>query len=349
MLVPGVEVHFCYGPYWDRELRDHPLPQLENAVRSAKKLVPQASGLYSAFRQAVFSAGAAWRRIDVYHAPNFLPLKFSGPAVITVHDLSVFRYPETHPADRVRVMTEGLPKAIERARYVLVDSEFVRGEVLAKFAVSPDKVVTTLLGVSGVFRPCSRQEVAPIVEKHGLQAGAYILSVGTLEPRKNLARTLDAYSRLPAATRRAFPLALVGMAGWKMDSVQERLRALLAAGEIRILGYVSQQDLPMLFAGARALVYPSLYEGFGLPVLEAMASGIPVVTSNQGSLLEVAGTAALTVDPEDPDAIGGALLSLLEESKERQSRIARGIDWAHTFTWERCAEQTVAVYRRAAA
>jgi alpha-1,3-rhamnosyl/mannosyltransferase len=132
-----------------------------------------------------------------------------------------------------------------------------------------------------------------------------------------------------------------------MDALQERLKTLLRSGDVRMLGYVAQDELPALYAGAGAFVYPSLYEGFGFPVLEALASGIPTVTSNRGALLEIAGNAAITVEPEDPFSIRQGLESVLEPSLDREKRIARGVAWARTFTWERCAEQTVQVYRRA--
>jgi len=252
-----------------------------------------------------------------------------------------------HPEDRVRHMNKLLPSAIERATFVLVDCESVRQEVLSQFPVPGEKVVTTLLGVSESFRAMPPDQTAPVLAKYGLARGNYILSVGTLEPRKNLIRTLEAYSSLPQPTRKAFPLALVGTAGWRMNALQERLKTLLRSGDVRMLGYVAQDELPALYAGAGAFVYPSLYEGFGLPVLEALASGVPTVTSNRGALLEIAGDAALTVEPEDPVAIREGLQSVLESSLDRRERIARGVAWARTFTWERCAEQTVQVYRRA--
>lgn len=348
MRTAGIEAHFCYGLYWDRALRSEPVRHFDEVRRSVRNILPGSRIVYRTLQQAVFSAGARSRHIDVYHSPIFLPLRFPGPTVVTVHDLSHIRFPETHPADRVRVLQRQLPRAIERARYVLVDSDFVRREVLATFGTPADRVVTISLGVSLAFRRRVGAETAAVLSKHGLASGRYVLSVGTLEPRKNVLGTLEAYCGLPESVRKAYPLVLVGAKGWKMEATNRRLAELVRSREIRRLGYVPQEELPILYAGAAAFVYPSLYEGFGLPVLEAMASGVPVVTSNSSSLVEVAGDAALTVDPQDAGAIRAALHSVLEESAERSTRIARGIEWARRFTWERCAEQTVAVYRDAA-
>lgn len=345
--IPGVDLSFCYGLYWADELREGPLPYFDGLRRSVRSTLPGARVFYGLVRQAVFSAGVRRRGIDLHHAPNFLPSRFSGPIVITVHDLSYLKYPQTHPADRVRHLNRFLPSAIERASFVLVDSEFVRQELLSHFGVSEEKVVTTYLGVSEDFCVMPPERTAAVLNKHGLAPGRYVLSVGTLEPRKNLRRTLEAYGNLPQATRNAFPLVLAGTVGWGMEGVQQRLEALVRSGDVRQLGYVAPDELPLLYAGAAALVYPSLYEGFGLPVLEALASGVPAVTSNRGSLLEIAGDAAITVEPEDSLAIQRGLEAALQIFVERDARIERGIAWARTFTWERCAEQTVDVYRRA--
>ncbi len=345
--APGVEAHYFSGYRWSRQMRARPVPGAGSIKNAVKALVPRAYDVERAVRQAAFSTGARRRRIDLYHAPSFIPLAFAGPTVITVHDLSHLRYPETHPASRVAMLGKRLPAALRDAACVLVDSDFVRGELLAEFSLPQEKVVTTQLGVSPRFRPMEREEAAPALARYGLDYGRYVLSVGTLEPRKNLAATLDAYSALPPAVRAAHPLVLAGVTGWRMETLEKRIAAMVRAGEVRAPGYVPEEDLPALYAGAAVFAYPSLYEGFGLPVLEAMASGVPVVTSNRSSLAEVAGDCAQMIEPEDRDALSGALQAMLEPSAERRQRVARGLAWAKTFTWERCAEQTLAVYRRA--
>jgi alpha-1,3-rhamnosyl/mannosyltransferase len=175
------------------------------------------------------------------------------------------------------------------------------------------------------------------------------LAVGTLEPRKNLLQAIDAYAGLPEAIRKSTPLVIAGMKGWLAEELQTRIRTYEERGEVRWLGYVSAEILPMLYAGARMLVYPSLYEGFGLPVLEAMASGIPVIASNQASLPEVAGEAGIMVDPRDCEALRDAMLRLIEDEQEVRCRIDLGFAQAARFTWRSCAETTLAVYKRALA
>ena len=339
MAMPAMEIHLQYGLAWSRELRAAPLPRIGWLKAAFKRAVPAPYEVLRALRQGAFSAGAARRRIELYHAPAFVPLSFAGPTVITVHDLSFLRYPEAHSAAMVRALNRRLPQAIEASRFVLVDSEFVRSEVLATYGVPAEKVVTAHLGVSSRFRPMAETETRALLERHGLQHGKYVLSVGTLEPRKNLAGALEAYGLLPAALRAAYPLAVVGMQGWGMHPK--------LSGDVRRIGYAPEQELPSLYAGAEAFLYPSLYEGFGLPVLEAFACGVPVITSNNSSLKELATGHAASVDPHDHAALSGALREALERSTEVQARVARGIEWARRFTWARCAEQTLSVYRRA--
>ncbi|MDP9107795.1 MAG: glycosyltransferase family 4 protein, partial [Pseudomonadota bacterium] len=166
-----------------------------------------------------------------------------------------------------------------------------------------------------------------------------------LEPRKNLATVLAAFARLPAAQRARYPLVIAGGMGWRMDGFSRSLGALLASGEVRLTGYVGQQDLPLLYAGARMLVYPSLYEGFGLPPLEAMASGVPVIVSDRASLPEVVGDAALQVDALDEIALTEQITRLLEDDRLHMKLREAGLMRARQFSWEACARQTLAIYR----
>ncbi|MEO5561233.1 MAG: glycosyltransferase family 1 protein, partial [Dokdonella sp.] len=190
---------------------------------------------------------------------------------------------------------------------------------------------------------------APVLARHGLADRAYLLVVATQEPRKNLVRLARAYAALPIALRARHPLVIVGARGWLNAELEAALAPLEAHGEARRLGYVAEDDLPLIYAGAHAFAFPSLYEGFGLPVLEAIASGVPTLTSNVSSLPEIArdavGAITLNVDPFDETALRGGLERVLQDSAWRDQASPRGIARARAFSWSRCVEQTVSVYR----
>jgi alpha-1,3-rhamnosyl/mannosyltransferase len=263
---------------------------------------------------------------------------------VTIHDISWIRYPETHRLDRVREMNRVMPGVVKRAAHIVVDSEFVRQEVMSYYGVPGERVTTVLLGVSPQFKQLSANRCAPTLRQYDLQPGQYLLAVGTLEPRKNLSTVIAAYAQLPDALRRRYPLVIVGMNGWGMDKFSDSLRHMVAKREVRMLGYVAQQDLPALYSGSRLFVYPSLYEGFGLPPLEAMACGVPVIASCRASLPEVVGNAGLLVEPLDDGAITQHMRSLIEDDALYSALRAAGPQQAKAFTWRRFALEMMAVY-----
>jgi alpha-1,3-rhamnosyl/mannosyltransferase len=341
-----IEPLFFYGFSWSEALRAAPVPGIDPLKAVVKRLIPRPYALMRFAQQRCFDGGARRYHFDLYHEPSYLPFRFVGPVVITIHDLSPLRYPETHPQQRVQTVTEQLPRAVERAAAIIVDSEAVRREVIETLGVSPERVNTIHLGVSAEYRPRPAEEAGPCLARYRLGYGQYVLAVGTLEPRKNLVAALDAYMALPETLRKSTPMVIAGMRGWLSAELEARIRIHEQRGEVRWLGYVPAEDLPVLYSGATLLVYPSRYEGFGLPVLEAMASGIPVITSNQSSLPEVAGDAGIMVDPEDVDGLREQMLRLIEDRDEASRRGALGIERAKMFTWQACAEKTVAVYKQ---
>lgn len=338
-----------YGREWSREVMTPRATGAEEARRKLGGVLPFAHHAARWLQQRRFAPGVRKHRIELYHEPNYLAYAFEGPLVVTVHDLSWIRYPETHPPDRVRTMNHVMPGVVARAARVLVDSEFVRGEVISHYGLPPERVVTTLLGVSEEFVPVSTEAGAAILARHGLAAGRYFLAVGTLEPRKNLAAAVAAFSRLDAATRSAFPLVIVGMSGWGRDRLPPDFARLVERGEARLTGYIPRDELPALYSGARAFVYPSRYEGFGLPPLEAMACGTPVIAAARASLPEVVGDAGLLVDPDDEVALASALRRAIDDAAWRERMAVAGPARAAGFTWRGCAEATLAAYRDAMA
>jgi glycosyltransferase involved in cell wall biosynthesis len=333
-----------YGTSWEQEIRRTAFPGTREINGAIKRMLPSPHLVTRFLKQGCFSMGVQRHRIGLYHEPAYLAFRFRGPTVVTVHDLSWVRHPETHPADRVREMNRLMPWVVERASHVVVDSEFVRQEVIDHYGVRKDRVTTALLGVSPEFRPMGVHECAPVLTQLGLQAGRYLLAVGTLEPRKNLTTVIAAFAQLPDAVRRNYPLIIVGMNGWGMDRFSASLRHLIDAGEVRMLGYVPQSDLPALYAGARLFVYPSLYEGFGLPPLEAMACGVPVIASHRASLPEVVGDAGLLVEPLDDAGIAQHIRMLIDDDARHAALSAAGIARSRDFTWRKFALEILAIY-----
>lgn len=280
----------------------------------------------------------------VYHEPNYVLRPFGGPAVTTIHDLGWLHFPHTlKPATR-RIMERGMPKTLRRAAHFITVSRFVADELTQEFGIQPDRISVTPLGVDSRFRPFDAVESRSLMDRLDLVHGRYLLAVGTLEPRKNLSALMDAYAGLPTGLQERVPLVLAGGHGWG-EALGAHVARLQRAGRIRLLGYVSESDLVLLYAGAACFIMPSLYEGFGIPILEAMASGVPVVTSNRSSMPEVAGDAALLVDPDDITSIRDVVRQLLEDSSLCERLVRAGLARASTFSWQHTVDSTLAVYR----
>jgi alpha-1,3-rhamnosyl/mannosyltransferase len=281
----------------------------------------------------------------IFHGPGFYLPTFSGSSVATFHDLSMFTHAQYHPPERVRFMQRELNSTLQRASLLITDSEYTRQELASYFGYPLDKIRAIPLACSAVFHPREAVSTSSALNRLGLKHGDYTLYAGTIEPRKNIEALLDAYSALPDAIRRRWPLVLAGYQGWNSEHLHTRIAAAVSAGWAHYLGYVADEDLPHLFAGARVFVFPSHYEGFGLPVLEAMASGVPVVCSNMSSLPEVAGEAALMCAPDDVDMLGQLISTALEDENYRADAITKGLVQSSAFSWQQCAKETMAVYQ----
>ena len=285
----------------------------------------------------------------VFHGPNFYLPPFDGPSVCTFHDLSVFTWAHCHPSERVRFMRKEIARTLKRADMLITDSEYTRQEVSSYFSWPLEKIHAVSLACSPEFHPRSSDELAPLLQRHGLTPDGYSLYVGTIEPRKNLETLLDAYTLLPLPMRQQWPLVLIGYRGWHSEQLHTRIAAAVAEGWARYLGFVATEELPLFFSGARIFVFPSLYEGFGLPVLEAMASGIPVICSNSSSLPEVAGDAAAMCEPLDVVTLSIMIATGLEDETWRTIARNKGLLRAASFSWQRCAEETASVYQEVSA
>lgn len=343
-LDPELELTLFNGWSWQSGLPAAALPGYSRASGLIKRWVPNAYAVRRLIEQQRFSRGSAGT--DLYHDPSLWPFEFDGPMVMTLHDLTHVHFPDTQPRDRLAEIERHAARSIERARRILVDSEFIGAEVCRYYGVSADRVTVAPLGCAARFHPRSVEQLAAPLHALGLQAGEYLLCVGTLEPRKNLQLALRAYERLPAAVRSRYPLVIVGMPGWRVEQLAAPLQRAIAGGHVRLLGYQDDLAVAALLAGARLLVFPSLYEGFGLPVLEAMASGTPVLLARSSALPEVAGTAGTYIDAQDERVCADAMQHLIDDHAYWQQQRDAGLLRAQAFSWQRCAQITARVYRQ---
>lgn len=286
-------------------------------------------------------------RESLVHSPNyFLPPGAEG-GIMTVHDLSVFKFPETHPAARLHHFEREFLNSLKRASLVITDTETVRQEVHEFTDFPANRIVSVSLGVDQRYRPMAAQSIAGHLAQWGLLPGGYGLCVATLEPRKRIDNLVVAWSRLPVELKREFPLVLVGARGWLNDDLERLLAKGQSQGWLLYLGFVPEVSLPILYAGARLFAYPSIYEGFGLPLIEAMASGTPVITSDRSCMPEVCGGAAALVPDDDNDGLAAAIISGLRDENWRTKAIAAGLVRAQNFTWSNCASKTYLAYEYA--
>lgn len=292
----------------------------------------------------VFPRDLARRRADVAHVQYFIPPVAPCPVITTIHDVAFRRFPHLFPLKHRVLLNLLIPGAARNAAAVITGSEATRRDLIELYDVPPERVVVTPYAADEIYRPMDPDEARRAVRERFRIRSPYLLSVGVLQPRKNLPRLVRAYNRIA----RAIPhrLVLVGKEGWAGEELQQAISQSPAGREPVFTGYVPDADLPALYAGAEIFVYPSLYEGFGLPPLEAMACGTPVITSNTSSLPEVVGDAAIQVDPRDTEAISRAMLDLIENEARRRELAAAGLRQAARFHWDRTARETVAVYRR---
>jgi glycosyltransferase involved in cell wall biosynthesis len=285
------------------------------------------------------------KRLDLLHSPDFIPPYFGvGRRVITVHDLTFLHHPEFLTEDSRRYYAGNIRQSIEVADAIIAVSHATKADLVDLLDVPVEKVRVVHQGLDERFRVLPASDVDATLMQYDLERG-YILFVGTFEPRKNVPGLLRAYAHLRKCRPDAPPLVLVGNRGWLFNEAARLMESLGLREHVRYFENLPDPDLPALYNGARVLALTSHYEGFGFPILEAMASGTPCVISDRSSLPEVAGPAALAVDPNDAEALANALDRLLTDRSLHAELRQRGLERAGSFSWERTARETLAVYR----
>jgi len=282
----------------------------------------------------------------IFHSPNFSLPPFDGRKVVTIHDLSIIRFPQYHPKSRVNFVHKAIVDSIKRADHIITPSEFVRNEIIQLMSGEEDKVTAIPLGASPSYIPRSEFECRDILSVYEIDYKRFFLFVSTIEPRKNIECLLNAFQLYRERCPDGFPLILVGGSGWNNESTLERIKVLEGKGWVRYLGYIPQCHLPILYSAARGLLFPSIYEGFGLPVLESMQSGTAVVTCNKSSMSEITSNCAALIEPHDVDGLAGQITKLDKDSDYEASLVESGLVRAIDFSWSKCVADTINIYKK---
>jgi len=288
--------------------------------------------------------------IDLFHATDFVlpPTAKTTPTLLTVHDLSFIRVPETTAPSLRKYLNRVVPHSIKRATHILADSMATKDDIIQYYGTASEKITVLYSGVSSNFYPLPPERLrklsAKVQAKYQIKNRDFILSIGTVQPRKNYARLINAVAQM---RDKGFDIDIViaGGKGWLEDEIYQTIQTTNMQKNVNFIGYVDDVDLPILYNMAECFAFPSLYEGFGLPVLEAMACGTPVITSNISSLPEVAGNAALMIDPYNIESIQHALQNILVDKNLREDLIQKGFKQIKQFTWENAANQLLMIYQ----
>lgn len=317
----------------------------ETSLLSRVKGFVKAAG--HAWLDRYFRSLGRWARFHVYHEPDVLPRPLDGPTIATVYDLSVILYPEWHPPHRVKQYERRLEDSLARTDHFLAISSATKSDMVERLGIPAARITVAPAGPRSIFRRLDASVVEATKWRLDLPDG-YFLYLGTIEPRKNVTGLLRAYASLPAETRRRAPLILVGGWGWNSDDARAMLDQSPWREEVRWLDYLSDDELVAVVNGARALVYPSFYEGFGMPTVEAMNCGVPVISTAAGGLAEAVGDAALVVPPGDDDALAQAMKALVDSPDLAAELSRRGERQGQRFDWSTTARVTLDAYRKVA-
>ncbi len=298
------------------------------------------------WEQIVWPWDARKHELDLLHSMAFVtPLWQSRPTMLTVYDLSFLHFPERFPRLQRRYLQSQTKRSCRAAKRVVTISESGRHDVHNYYGVPLERIDVVYPGVDERFHPCSAEQIAQFRERQQLPE-QFLLHVGTLQPRKNIPILVEAMAQLK---RPDLPLVLVGGKGWHYSEIFERIARLGLNKQVRLTGYVADEELPYWYSAATALVFPSVYEGFGLPVLQAMACGAPVVASNSSSIPEAAGDAALLFAPHDIEQLVSHLQAVLDDQQQAETMRRRGLAHAHQFTWQRAGAEMAAAFLSALA
>ena len=281
---------------------------------------------------------------DVYHISEICmqPTK-KAKTVAFIHDLTTILYPDSHVKSNVFLHNRRF-KNIHKADVILTNSEYTKKDIIKHLKVKPDKIFVTHLGADECFKPIVPSDTKPVLEKYSIKK-PYILFTGNLEPRQNVTSLVKAFNKLKKEHQIPHQLVLAGGKGWLYDDLLKEIELSNYKEDIKQIGYVDDADLPALMNGTQVFVYPSFYEGFGLPILEAMQCGTPVITSSTSSMPEVGGEACLYIDPNSADELSDKIYKVISDENLQEDLSKKGVEQAKNFSWEKCARETLKIYQ----
>ncbi len=303
--------------------------------------------LYRLWYRAQLPIPVQWvtGKLDLFHSPDFVLPPTSGhiPTLLTVHDISFAFFPEVYPPNLVAYLNKVVPRSVQRATHILADSQATKDDLVRVWHVSPAKITVLYCGADPRFQPIrDEKQITAVRQKYHLGKQPYILSVGTVQPRKNYQMLIRAFA--PIAQEQPHNLIISGGKGWLYDEMLAEVGKQGLNGRVHFIGFVDDADLPALYSEAALFVMPSIYEGFGLPILEAMGCGTAVISSNVSSLPEVTGDTAVLISPNDQSAWTTAILDLLNNPTKQKQLIADGYEQIKQFSWQKSAQQLIQLY-----
>ncbi len=341
------EFIYYYAWFSSSELKERPLAAYDKAVTWVKRFIPRPYFITHAIKTVIFNIILLLKKPDVFFQPNYISFRMltSTPVVTMVHDLSHIHFSQFHPKDRVEHFTSELVRSLKNSAKVIAISEYTKQDLIKLELAKEEDIEVIHNGVSKNFKPlCEHLHASTVLEELKLSEKGYFLFVGTMEPRKNLDLLLKAYLKYVQTTSSPTPLVLAGGVGWRSEFFDALLQEALKLPSVRKLGYVSNETLPILFAAAKVFIFPSHYEGFGLPPLEAMASGTAVIASNSSSIPEVIEDAGILINPINQQELLDAMILLDDNKDRRQSFEKLGILQARKFSWEIAAKRLEQVF-----
>jgi alpha-1,3-rhamnosyl/mannosyltransferase len=338
---------YYYAWFYSDQLKERPSASYEKTVGFIKKFIPRPYIISHSVKTIIFNFTILFKRPDLFFQPNYISFKIFKkiPVVTMVHDLSHIHYAKYHPQERVDYYNKELKKSLDNSTKIIAISKYTKQDIISLGLATEDKIEVIYNGVSEAFKPLAEHKNhKAILDNFSLTAKKYFLFVGTMEPRKNLVLLLEAYIRYAQRSSDITPLVLAGGMGWKDEVFTELLEKALKLPSVKRVGYVSNEELPVLYAGAKVFIFPSFYEGFGLPPLEAMASATAVIASNSSSIPEVVENAGILIDPKSVDELYEAMIKFDNDEELRKQYEHLGLIQAKKFSWSDSAQKLNKVF-----